>query len=176
MIDESFGEFFLIRFINIIANIVIASYINDAIAPLRRGTKNLYSSLPGIFLSLLFMFLKQSWWKRRCTFEDTTPESRAATFKLFIAYPLWVSTEKARRLRALLERARVAIGLSSVEAAENLASALGGPSTLGVLIEVDSGERRSGVLDAGGALEVPGLAAVAAPEDPPPPEGPGPEG
>jgi D-serine deaminase-like pyridoxal phosphate-dependent protein len=73
---------------------------------------------------------------------------------LFIAYPLWVSTEKARRLRALLEHARVAIGLSSVEAAENLASALGGPSTLGVLIEVDSGERRSGVLDASEALEV----------------------
>jgi D-serine deaminase-like pyridoxal phosphate-dependent protein len=73
---------------------------------------------------------------------------------IFIAYPLWVSDQKARRLRALLENARVAIGLSSVAAAENLSRALGGSSTLDVLIEVDSGERRSGVLDAGEALEV----------------------
>jgi D-serine deaminase-like pyridoxal phosphate-dependent protein len=73
---------------------------------------------------------------------------------VFIAYPLWVSHEKARRLRALLENSRVAIGLSSVAAAENLSRALGGPSTLDVLIEVDSGERRSGVLDAAEALEI----------------------
>jgi D-serine deaminase-like pyridoxal phosphate-dependent protein len=73
---------------------------------------------------------------------------------VFIAYPLWVSDQKARRLRALLENAHVAIGLSSVAAAENLSRALGGPSTLDVLIEVDSGERRSGVLDAAEALGV----------------------
>jgi D-serine deaminase-like pyridoxal phosphate-dependent protein len=73
---------------------------------------------------------------------------------VFIAYPLWVSHQKARRLRALLENSHVAIGLSSVAAAENLSRALGGPSTLDVLIEVDSGERRSGVLDAAETLEV----------------------
>jgi D-serine deaminase-like pyridoxal phosphate-dependent protein len=73
---------------------------------------------------------------------------------IFIAYPLWVSQQKARRLRALLDNASVAIGLSSVAAAENLSRVLGGPSTLDVLIEVDSGERRSGVMDPGEALEV----------------------
>jgi D-serine deaminase-like pyridoxal phosphate-dependent protein len=78
----------------------------------------------------------------------------AGVDNIFIAYPLWVSREKARRLRTLLESSRVAIGVSSVAAAENLARALGGPSTLDVLIEVDSGERRSGVLNAGEALEV----------------------
>ena len=78
----------------------------------------------------------------------------AGVTDVFIAYPLWVSDEKARRLRALLESAHVAIGLSSVAGAENLSRALGGSSTLNVLIEVDSGERRSGVLGAGEALEV----------------------
>jgi D-serine deaminase-like pyridoxal phosphate-dependent protein len=73
---------------------------------------------------------------------------------VFIAYPLWVSPQKARRLRVLLENAYVAIGLSSVAAAENLSRSLGGPSTLEVLIEVDSGEQRSGVLDVAEALEV----------------------
>jgi D-serine deaminase-like pyridoxal phosphate-dependent protein len=80
----------------------------------------------------------------------------AGVSDIFIAYPLWVSNEKARRLRALLEHAHVAIGLSSVAAAENLSRALGGSSTLDVLIEVDSGERRSGVLDPAEALEVAG--------------------
>jgi D-serine deaminase-like pyridoxal phosphate-dependent protein len=78
----------------------------------------------------------------------------AGVTDVFIAYPLWVSDVKARRLRALLENAHVAIGLSSVAAAENLSRALGGSSSLDVLIEVDSGERRSGVLDAAEALEV----------------------
>jgi D-serine deaminase-like pyridoxal phosphate-dependent protein len=78
----------------------------------------------------------------------------AGVTDIFIAYPLWVSDEKARRLRALHESAHVAVGLSSVAAAENLSRALGSPSTLNVLIEVDSGEQRTGVLTAGEALEV----------------------
>jgi D-serine deaminase-like pyridoxal phosphate-dependent protein len=79
---------------------------------------------------------------------------RAGVSDVFIAYPLWVTDEKARRLRAMLANARVGIGLSSVAAAENLSRALGRPSTLDVLIEVDSGERRSGVIDVAEALEV----------------------
>ena len=73
---------------------------------------------------------------------------------LFIAYPLWVSKEKARRLRALLERAHVAVGVSSIEGALRLGREMGGASDLAVLVEVDSGDARTGVMDTPSALEV----------------------
>ena len=72
---------------------------------------------------------------------------------LFIAYPLWVSKEKARRLRALLDGAHVAVGVSSIEGALQLGREMGG-SDLAVLVEVDSGEARTGVLNTPSALEV----------------------
>lgn len=61
---------------------------------------------------------------------------------LFIAYPLWVDAARAERLRRLGEQARIVVGVDSAEAAAVLGRALPG---LGVLVEVDSGQHRSGV-------------------------------
>jgi len=67
---------------------------------------------------------------------------------LFIAYPLWVDTDAAARLRTLGERIRLAVGCDSAAAAANLA---GLPAE--VLVEIDSGHHRSGVdPDAAGEL------------------------
>src|SRR5690554_2941836 len=63
---------------------------------------------------------------------------------IFIAYPVWPSRARAKRLRALAERVRLRIGVDSVESAEALGAALTG-TTAEVLIEVDSGHHRSGV-------------------------------
>jgi D-serine deaminase-like pyridoxal phosphate-dependent protein len=62
---------------------------------------------------------------------------------LFVAYPLWVDEARAHRLRALSERAAVAIGVDSVAAAEQATRHLSG-SGVEVLVEVDSGQHRSG--------------------------------
>ena len=80
---------------------------------------------------------------------------------LFIAYPLWVGPRQAERLRALSERARVAVGTDSIEAAEAMGAALGDAAgRIEVLVEVDSGHHRSGVLPAR-AVEVAQAAAGA---------------
>jgi D-serine deaminase-like pyridoxal phosphate-dependent protein len=78
---------------------------------------------------------------------------------LFIAYPLWVDAAKGHRLARLLESARVAVGLDSVEAARALAAGLPGRSghdRLTVLVEVDRGHHRSGVApqDAGALADL----------------------
>ena len=63
---------------------------------------------------------------------------------VFIAYPLWAgSGDRGARLRALRQRTHLRVGVDSVTAAERLADAVPG---LTVLIEVDSGQHRSGVL------------------------------
>ncbi len=65
---------------------------------------------------------------------------------VFIAYPLWASPAKARRLAELRERVgSLAVGCDSVAAARMLAGAVGGQPPLAVMIEIDSGGRRSGV-------------------------------
>lgn len=65
---------------------------------------------------------------------------------LFIAYPLWVDPEKGRRLRALAEDVSLAVGVDSAEGARTLAAQLGTDrSRVRVLVEVDSGQHRSGV-------------------------------
>jgi len=65
---------------------------------------------------------------------------------LFIAYPLWMSPQKAERLRRLSQTARIAVGVDSVEGATALGSGLGGAAgSTSVLVEVDSGHHRSGV-------------------------------
>ncbi|WP_433089410.1 alanine racemase [Dactylosporangium sp. CA-052675] len=74
---------------------------------------------------------------------------------LFIAYPIWASPARARRLRALAERVALRVGVDSAESAELLAAAVPG---LAVLVEVDSGHHRSGVRPA----EAGALAAAAA--------------
>ncbi|GAA4754841.1 D-TA family PLP-dependent enzyme [Nocardioides endophyticus] len=63
---------------------------------------------------------------------------------LFIAYPLWLSDDAARRLRDLAGRADLAIGVDSVGAAQRTGAALEGTG-VAVLVEVDSGQHRTGV-------------------------------
>lgn len=62
---------------------------------------------------------------------------------VLIAFPLWVDEASARRLRDLLDGTRVTVGADSVQGAANLGRHLGG-TALRVLVEVDSGHRRSG--------------------------------
>ncbi|GAA1141332.1 alanine racemase [Nocardioides aquiterrae] len=62
---------------------------------------------------------------------------------LFIAYPLWLTEDAARRLRDLAGRADLAIGVDSPEAARRAGSLLEGTG-IAVLVEVDSGQHRSG--------------------------------
>jgi D-serine deaminase-like pyridoxal phosphate-dependent protein len=80
---------------------------------------------------------------------------------LFVAYPIWANGPKARRLRALLERAPgLRVGVDSVGGAESLAAAVrGSAQPLGVVIEIDPGNRRTGVVSASAALEVARAAA-----------------
>lgn len=63
---------------------------------------------------------------------------------LFIAYPLWAHGRRGERLRAVAERTSLRVGVDSPAAAELLAASLkGAPAE--VLVEVDSGQHRSGV-------------------------------
>ncbi|WP_461170890.1 alanine racemase [Arthrobacter sp. Z1-15] len=64
---------------------------------------------------------------------------------IFIAYPLWVTQERARRLRAVAERTQLRIGVESLPAAEQLAQF---KIPADVMIEVDSGHHRSGLTPA----------------------------
>ncbi|MGZ8750394.1 MAG: alanine racemase [Pseudonocardia sp.] len=64
---------------------------------------------------------------------------------LFVAYPLWIDADRARRVRDLLGRADLTLGVDSAEAARRIAARLGpDASRLRVLVEVDSGHHRSG--------------------------------
>jgi D-serine deaminase-like pyridoxal phosphate-dependent protein len=63
---------------------------------------------------------------------------------VFIAYPFWAgSGDRPSRLAALRDRTDLLVGVDSAEAAARLADAVPG---LRVLVEVDSGQHRSGVL------------------------------
>jgi D-serine deaminase-like pyridoxal phosphate-dependent protein len=65
---------------------------------------------------------------------------------LFIAYPLVPLGPKAARLRALARRARLRLGIDSIVGAHAIVDALGDDAgRVSVLIEVDSGGRRTGV-------------------------------
>jgi D-serine deaminase-like pyridoxal phosphate-dependent protein len=61
---------------------------------------------------------------------------------MFIAYPLFISPPKAARLRDLCERAHIRVGVDSEEGAAAISMAQSGAD---VLIEIDSGQHRSGV-------------------------------
>lgn len=74
---------------------------------------------------------------------------------LFVAYPLWVDDARADRLRDVLSRSRVTVGVDSVESAQQLAPLAS--AGLRVRIEVDSGHHRSGVP----AADVVGIARAA---------------
>src|SRR5690606_8894309 len=62
-----------------------------------------------------------------------------------VAYPVWAVGAKADRLRELAGRIRLAVGVDSVEGATQLGRALaGGSDRPDVLIEIDSGDHRTG--------------------------------
>ena len=67
---------------------------------------------------------------------------------LFIAYPLFAAGAKAARLAELAGRVKLRVGVESVAGAQALAQALAhanGPAPAEVLIEIDSGQHRTGV-------------------------------
>ena len=69
---------------------------------------------------------------------------------VFLAYPVVATGPRAGRLRALAERVRLRVGVDSADGAALLAAAVPG---LEVLVEVDSGHHRSGVVpDAAGEV------------------------
>ncbi len=66
---------------------------------------------------------------------------------LFIAYPVHANGPKVERLRRLAGRCRLSVGVDSTEGVERLAAGFRGSSAaIGVLVEIDCGGRRSGVL------------------------------
>ena len=65
---------------------------------------------------------------------------------LFIAYPLWLSPQKAERLRWLAATAKISAGVDSEAGAAALGAGLGeAAGEISVLVEIDSGHHRSGV-------------------------------
>ncbi|HUG29476.1 MAG TPA: alanine racemase [Candidatus Limnocylindria bacterium] len=81
---------------------------------------------------------------------------------IFIAYPLWVTAAEADRLRRLNAVAELRVGVESAEAAAVLGDALRGVvPPLKVLVEVDSGEHRTGVRSPADAARVARAAQVA---------------
>ena len=69
---------------------------------------------------------------------------------LFVAYPLWVDDERAGRLREVLARSTVTVGVDSVESVGQLAALA--DAGLRVRVEIDSGHHRSGVPASDAAL------------------------
>jgi D-serine deaminase-like pyridoxal phosphate-dependent protein len=66
---------------------------------------------------------------------------------IFVGYPVWADGTKAERLRRLHERCSLSVGVDSAEAVGLLDAAVAesGAGPLRVLVELDSGARRSGV-------------------------------
>ncbi|MCR8899625.1 alanine racemase [Gordonia sp. GONU] len=78
---------------------------------------------------------------------------------IFIAYPLWPNAVQASRLRALAERVSLRVGVDSLAGARHLARSLG-TAGLQVLVEVDSGQHRTGVApELAGSVAEAGVAA-----------------
>ena len=64
---------------------------------------------------------------------------------IFLAYPVWPSGTKGKRIRRLAENTRLQVGVDNLAAIEALADAMGDePDRLQVVVEVDCGARRSG--------------------------------
>jgi D-serine deaminase-like pyridoxal phosphate-dependent protein len=76
--------------------------------------------------------------------------------EVFVAYPVWASAPKSVRLRALHEAApELRVGIDSVSGARALAAAVAGSKRpLTVLVEVDPGNRRTGLPTHGAVVEV----------------------
>jgi D-serine deaminase-like pyridoxal phosphate-dependent protein len=75
---------------------------------------------------------------------------------LFLAYPVWAAGPKVARLRAVHDATpRFAVGVDSAGGADRLAAAVAGAARpLEVLIEVDPGNRRTGLALPEAAVEV----------------------
>lgn len=74
---------------------------------------------------------------------------------VFIAYPLWAGGEKGSRVATLHEHVSLTVGVDSVEGCAALGAATAGArSRLPVLVEVDSGELRTGAVTLEQALVV----------------------
>lgn len=74
---------------------------------------------------------------------------------IFIAYPVWAEGPKADRLRALHARTPLVVGADSEAGANRLAAAVaGGTNPIRLLVEIDSGGRRTGVSSPAAALDV----------------------
>lgn len=67
---------------------------------------------------------------------------------IFVAYPLHVDQARADRVRDLLARVRLRVGVDSVQGAARLGQLLGG-LPVEVVVEVDSGHHRSGAAPQG---------------------------
>ena len=72
---------------------------------------------------------------------------------IFIANQV-VGAAKMRRLRALSERVRLAVGVDHPEQIELLSQAFGGAEPLDISIEIDVGQRRTGVVEPHEAVEL----------------------
>lgn len=73
---------------------------------------------------------------------------------IFVAYPVWAGGANGPRLRALNERVRLAVGIDSGAAAARLGAAVRGSRPLEVIVEIDSGDHRTGVTTPEAAVDV----------------------
>lgn len=64
---------------------------------------------------------------------------------LFITYPLWVTEHKGARLRALAQHSALRLAVDSIAGAQRMAAEVS-RSDVEVLVEVDSGQHRTGVV------------------------------
>jgi D-serine deaminase-like pyridoxal phosphate-dependent protein len=81
---------------------------------------------------------------------------------IFIAYPVWATGARAERLAAVHRAVTLSVGIDSVEGAARLARAVEGTDRpLTVLVEIDSGGRRTGVADPAEIAQVAAAARTA---------------
>jgi D-serine deaminase-like pyridoxal phosphate-dependent protein len=81
---------------------------------------------------------------------------------IFIAYPVWAEGIRAERTAAVHGAVTLSVGIDSVEGAQRLARAVeGSDRPLTVLVEVDSGGRRTGIADPTEVVRVAGAARSA---------------
>jgi D-serine deaminase-like pyridoxal phosphate-dependent protein len=80
--------------------------------------------------------------------------AEAGCSNILIAYPLWAVGTKAPRLQQLVQKTQLSVGAESYAGIDRLAEAVGEfGSSLGIVVEVDCGARRSGATAAeAGAL------------------------
>jgi D-serine deaminase-like pyridoxal phosphate-dependent protein len=80
------------------------------------------------------------------TISEAEAFARVGVDDLFIAYPVWLDADKTQRLRRLADDVALRVGVESAEGAQRLGKAVRGSARpVEVLVEVDSGSRRTGV-------------------------------